>query len=112
MTVSSTLTTPTRMGTKEQNRRYYLQNKELYLHKSKQQKVRLREWVDKIKSVPCHDCGNIFPPYVMDFDHRDPKMKKFTIGGNLASYSRRALEEEISKCDIVCANCHRIRTHG
>lgn len=63
----------------------------------------------KIKDVPCADCHQSFPPYVMDFDHITGDKS-----GNLSemkSYSIERILEEIAKCDIVCANCHRIRTY-
>jgi hypothetical protein len=47
----------------------------------------------------------------MDFDHRDPTRKSFRLtsgGAMLTSIAR--LEDEIAKCDVVCANCHRVRT--
>lgn len=46
----------------------------------------------------------------MDFDHREGVVKKFSlykIGGATA----KAILEEIAKCDVVYANCHRERTH-
>lgn len=55
------------------------------------------------------DCGGRFPYYVMDLDHlRD---KKF----NLSDVSRHAhsivkVKKEIEKCEVVCSNCHRVRT--
>jgi 5-methylcytosine-specific restriction endonuclease McrA len=55
---------------------------------------------------PCMDCGNIFPPCAMDFDHVHGK-KKFNVG---LAKNLRQLAEEIAKCELVCANCHRIRT--
>jgi hypothetical protein len=61
------------------------------------------------KGKPCADCGGTFPPCVMDFDHvpeRGPKL--FNLGN--ADYGVKAVSEEMAKCDIVCANCHRIRT--
>lgn len=49
----------------------------------------------------------------MDFDHRDPNEKKYTVARLIGSnYSLRVVERELSKCDVVCANCHRERTHG
>ena len=55
------------------------------------------------------DCGNSFPPECMDFDHRPDEVKSFSIGGvNLRALP--VLLEEMKKCDLVCANCHRIRT--
>lgn len=56
----------------------------------------------------CADCGYRKHPEALDFDHlRD---KKFSIGSECFKYSWAALMEEIAKCDVVCANCHRIRT--
>lgn len=70
-----------------------------------------RAFHDWVKSIPCMDCGGSFPPCAMDFDHRDPSTKSSVITfmrfGRLARYQR-----EVMKCDLVCANCHRIRTHA
>ncbi len=68
-----------------------------------------REWLNKIKDVPCLDCGIKYPPYVMSFDHRDSSTKGFDVGREL-SHSFAMMAEEIMKCDIVCMNCHMIRT--
>lgn len=67
------------------------------------------EWVGDLKSRPCMDCGGVFPPECMDFDHRDPSQKVRRIGV-MMTQSRERLASEIAKCDLVCANCHRIRT--
>lgn len=61
------------------------------------------------KDKPCTDCHHKFPPCVMDFDHVRGK-KKFGVG-HLYSHSYKDIRKEIAKCDVVCANCHRIRTH-
>lgn len=64
-----------------------------------------------LRRVPCADCGGIFPPFVMDFDHRDPTQKRFSIAaGKSLLKNRVVLMAEIAKCDIVCANCHAMRT--
>jgi hypothetical protein len=65
---------------------------------------------DLKRSAVCADCGGKFPPCCMDFDHvpeRGPKL--FNLSGN-NDYSLERVRAEIEKCDIVCANCHRIRT--
>lgn len=62
------------------------------------------------KNVPCADCGQIFPPVVMDFDHIGEK--SFTISGRISARSIEGLLAEIAKCEVVCANCHRLRTHA
>ncbi len=66
-----------------------------------------RDVIDKYKNIPCQDCGGIFPTCCMDFDHRENKSFNIATG---TSRSDKKLIEEIKKCDVVCANCHRIRT--
>lgn len=71
-----------------------------------------REWVDStFKAKPCKRCGIQYPPFVMDFHHEDPKTKKFNIGRGSFTKSKKDLEEEISKCILLCSNCHRIVEH-
>lgn len=73
--------------------------------------VALKAWMIELKSKPCTDCGHKFPVCCMDFDHREPAKKKFNVGSMFAHhYARELIELEIRKCDLVCANCHRIRT--
>jgi len=49
----------------------------------------------------------------MDFDHRDPSTKRIALGGAVSSgkFNETEILKEVAKCDVVCANCHRIRTH-
>ena len=64
---------------------------------------------DLKENNPCTDCGKFYPYYVTDYDHvRGTKNKDIS---DLWGASRETLLEEISKCDLVCANCHRQRTH-
>lgn len=72
----------------------------------------IREWLAALKMASgCVDCGYADSPVALDFDHRDPATKSFQISGN-STRSYAALEAEIAKCDVVCANCHRIRTES
>ncbi len=66
------------------------------------------ERVDLIKSEPCSDCGGRFPPVAMDFDH--VRGTKFRMVSTMVNYSWERVLSEIEKCELVCANCHRIRT--
>jgi hypothetical protein len=56
---------------------------------------------------PCVDCGHDDVD-VLEFDHRDPKDKSFNISKRRGE-TLKALEAEVAKCDIRCANCHRKR---
>lgn len=69
-----------------------------------------RALVQDLKKKSCMDCGNSFPPVCMDFDHRNPAEKIDQISELIARVSLKRLLEEIAKCDLICANCHRIRT--
>ena len=68
--------------------------------------------LEQIKGVPCPDCAGSFPACAMQFDHRPGTTKLFNIGERYASVNEHDLLLEIAKCDVVCANCHAIRTHG
>lgn len=63
------------------------------------------------KDKPCMDCGVAYPYYVMQFDHVVGD-KKFNIGPIGPTSKRSTLLEEIAKCQVVCANCHAMRTHA
>jgi hypothetical protein len=64
----------------------------------------------KLNNSICTDCEISYPPHMLDFDHLSDK--KFQISGNgVKDNGLEAIIEEISKCEIVCANCHRHRTY-
>jgi hypothetical protein len=69
------------------------------------------DFIDSLKNVPCADCGIKYPPYVMDFDHL-PEFQKVDNIPRLVNkrVNKQALLDEIAKCEVVCSNCHRIRT--
>lgn len=69
--------------------------------------------VNALKSNPCTDCGGTFPTVCMDFDHI-PELgpKRWNVGSMVAhGYSRDLIMSEIANCELVCSNCHRIRTN-
>ena len=82
-------------------------DKELVHYTKQQFKKRLSE----IKEASgCTDCGET-NPIVLDFDHL--KDKKYNVSRMIHDgFSWAAIKKEIAKCEVVCANCHRIRTHN
>ena len=82
-------------------------DKELDHYNKQQIKKRLAEIKEKSR---CFDCG-VSNHIVLDFDHlRD---KKYNISRMVHDgFSWKAIKKEIEKCQVVCANCHRIRTHN
>lgn len=97
------------------NQKWYRKNRSRLIQKAKESQRRYRErnrkYVNDLKSsTPCADCGTLYPACVMDFDHLGDKEAEIADlakqGGSLTR-----LREEIAKCEIVCSNCHRLRTH-
>jgi hypothetical protein len=70
-----------------------------------------QKFVNCIKDKPCMDCGIKYPSYVMQFDHRPGEKKLFSISSSSLNYNIEKIKLEITKCDVVCANCHWQRTH-
>ena len=66
--------------------------------------------VDEIKSGPCVDCKGVFDPVAMDFDHiTDNKVKSISqLINSLKPWEE--IQAEIDKCELVCSNCHRVRS--
>ena len=67
--------------------------------------------LNRLRAAPCADCRHRFPPCAMDFDHRDPTAKRSTVTRMIGRAGTARILEEVAKCDIVCANCHRLRTY-
>ena len=91
-------------------RAWYQRNKEKHLgyvsKVTKRRRQEVRDYLIEVKSSPCMDCGVTFPPEAMDFDHlRD---KEFMIGRSDRGLTKT--KDEIAKCELVCSNCHRVRT--
>ena len=56
------------------------------------------------------DCKISYPYYMMDFDHVRGT-KQANVAELINTLSKKRIDEEIAKCEVVCSNCHRIRTH-
>jgi rubredoxin len=74
---------------------------------------RIRAQVDELKSsLYCNRCG-FDDKRVLVFHHLNPNEKDFTIGDAVhLGYSFERIQEEINKCEVLCANCHLIEHHG
>jgi hypothetical protein len=65
--------------------------------------------LEYFKTHHCIFCGES-NPIVLDFDHRDHKEKEYNISKMITTYNWNTILLEIEKCDVLCSNCHRIRT--
>lgn len=75
--------------------------------KSRKRKEIARYVYTYLKQHPCVDCGEA-DLVVLDFDH--VRGKKRGNVSSLKAVSLQAVQEEIEKCDVRCANCHRRKT--
>ncbi len=87
-------------------------NKEDLYKAQKTHRIKVRsQLLDFLRNKKCIDCGED-DPIVLDFDHRNQSSKFKTINKMLSGhYSWMSVMEEIKKCDIRCANCHRRKTY-
>ncbi len=97
------------------NRGHYERNRATYIANAKRhnawyQAENLRNLITYLIDHPCVDCGE-GDVLVLDFDHRDPTLKRIEVSTLMRRATAwAAIEVEIAKCDVRCANCHRRRT--
>ncbi len=69
-----------------------------------------KNFVDSYKKKKgCFCCGYNIHPSALDFDHINPEEKTMNVSQMLALNKDRLLAE-VKKCQVLCANCHRIKT--
>lgn len=81
-------------------------------HKSDYQRTQRqlrKQALRELKTSPCADCGGTFDSVAMDFDHTNRNSKIANVAVLIQNSWGQAIEE-VAKCDLVCANCHRLRT--
>lgn len=85
---------------RQRNRSYYITRR-----------IDIKEWLfDYLSENPCIDCGES-DPMRLEFDHRGAK--RFDIGKSLVGKSKNLtdIQTEVAKCEVRCANCHKVKTH-
>lgn len=74
----------------------------------KRRRVKVKELAVEYKGGKCEHCKIVYHPAVLEFHHRDPGNKDFAIGGQSACKAWAKVKAELDKCDMLCANCHRL----
>lgn len=96
-------------------RNHYNRNRGYYLEKIQKRNIALRKEVlnyiqTYLLNHPCVDCGES-NPVVLEFDHKGETVKFRAVSSLIrARFSLEKIKEEITKCDVRCANCHRKKT--
>jgi hypothetical protein len=90
---------------------YFQANRPRIMARKRERWSDLLRWYKELKEgAPCADCGGFFHHAAMTWDHL-PGHEKVTEVSNLRRLSRRAVLAEIAKCELVCANCHAVRSY-
>ena len=97
---------------KEANRRYFEKNRHKRLAENKARTQSIKNWVNSYKEThPCA-CGE-YEVCCLDFHHRNPEEKVIEVANAVRwGWSVHRIAEEIAKCDLLCANCHRKLHHS
>jgi 5-methylcytosine-specific restriction endonuclease McrA len=92
--------------------RTYAQRREYLIAAVAKRRRSIKEKAIILKGGKCQICGYDRYPGGLDFHHLDPSTKTFGIGSGGHSRSWQRVLEELEKCILVCANCHREITAG
>lgn len=91
-------------------RKHYRANSGTYKATAKAARSEAWERLRALKDAPCVDCKRSYHFACMDFDHRPGEVKIAEVSTLMNARRYREAFEEIARCDLVCSNCHRIRT--
>lgn len=96
---------------KKRKREFNHKNKEKIYQEFKKLRMKKLGVINDLKRAGCCDCGQVYEPYCLDFDHVSGD-KVASVAQLLARCaSLKAILEEIKKTELVCILCHRNRTH-
>ena len=95
----------------ELDRERYVRSHKADRRERRHELLRVRtEWLRSLKEGrPCHDCGKVFPPEAMQWDHLPGRPKRGHVS-ELRGLSKEEVLSEIVNCELVCTNCHTLRT--
>jgi hypothetical protein len=92
---------------KNYRKTHYLKNKKKYIGKASDYRKNMIEWFYEIKKeLKCEICDEK-RYWVLDFHHNNPDEKHDEVSILIRKGSKKKILEEIEKCSVLCANCHR-----
>lgn len=92
---------------------YYSAHKDKIKQKQLDRTLSFQDFIDGYKLNSCADCLRTYPSICMEFDHTDLTQRSFDMIDALSGkYSKEMIYNEIQKCQLVCANCYRLRVRA
>ena len=99
-------------GAAAYDRAYHRRTRATRLAQKRLQHRRIAEWYRELKSeTPCADCGGRFHHAAMSWDHLPGHEKLDDVSSLVSRHNRSLILAEIAKCELVCANCHAVRSY-
>jgi len=103
-----------RQWSKENREKRKAYQKDWYVKNKQANQEKGYRWRNKVKfnfqefkaTLKCAHCGEN-EPVCLDFHHIDPSQKDRDVTKGISSWSYKKIMEEIKKCIVLCANCHR-----
>jgi len=96
---------------KEASKTHYERNKNVYLKRNRERRYEISAFIRSLRAAAvCEDCGfrGSECPAAIDFHHVDAGDKDDVVArGRARGWSHERILEEIAKCKVLCANCHR-----
>jgi len=101
---------------KSKHKEYSRKNYEVHYEKrraelSARRRELKQEWVTYKATLKCAHCG-FNHIAALDFHHEDPSEKEYSVNRLVSNGQYKKAYEEIKKCIVLCANCHRIHHHS
>ncbi len=81
---------PSKRNQRPTNVRYYAANRDTEIERVARRQAATTSFLRELREVPCFDCGERFAGHQMDFDHRNPAEKSFTLCSGRAALKSRA----------------------
>ena len=97
---------------KKYDRAYHARNAEKRRLQVKEARFRLVRVNQHLKAFgPCADCGRRFHPAAMEWDHLPGHTKRDDVSSLARAGKTNQFHAELTKCELVCANCHAVRSY-
>lgn len=96
---------------KAYDRAYHAENSAKRVAQSRVRRAKLNAFNAEMKAAsPCSDCGNFFHHAAMTWDHLPGTQKVADVANLVKGGMRKKFFIELTNCELVCANCHAVRT--